>query len=171
MYIDVKGDGVFALFNHNQVYRALVAAVTIKTFVKEEFIPMIEKITDENEKSIGAHIGIDRDTLLVRKFGLKMTDERTDRQNEVWGVKAVNMAARLAPISESRELLNSDRFYNQITNKLVRKNCSYSGEIDLWENVDISSKKFDFSTICKLKSEWYHKHGKEYCNMILELDE
>ena len=33
-YIDVKGDGVFALFNGDQPYRALAAAVTFKTFSK-----------------------------------------------------------------------------------------------------------------------------------------
>lgn len=114
-YIDVKGDGVFALFNYNQVYRALAAAVTIKTFVEEEFIPKIGTITDENEKLIGAHIGIDRNTLLVRRFGLKRTEDRTDRQNEVWAGKTVNMAAKLASHSKSGELLVSDRFFNQIT--------------------------------------------------------
>src|SRR5438105_2673222 len=31
-YIDVRGDGVFALFNQGQVYRALAAAVSFKTF-------------------------------------------------------------------------------------------------------------------------------------------
>src|SRR5262249_43701313 len=30
-YIDVQGDGVFGLFNSDQVYRALAAAVTFKT--------------------------------------------------------------------------------------------------------------------------------------------
>ena len=104
-YIDVKGDGVFSLFNYNQIYRALAAAVTIKTFVEEEFIPRVENIGQEDEKNIGAHIGIDRNTLLVRKFGLKKNDDRDDRQNEVWAGKTVNMAAKLASLSKSGELL------------------------------------------------------------------
>lgn len=170
-YIDVKGDGVFALFNYNQVYRAIAAAVTVKTFVEEEFIPKIETITDENEKSIGAHIGIDRNTLLVRRFGLKRTEDRTDRQNEVWAGKAVNMASKLASLSKSGELLVSDRFYNQITNKLVRKCCTCSEETDLWEKISITNNKFDFSTAYKLKSIWCKEHGLEYCKKILELDE
>lgn len=36
-YIDVRGDGVFALFNQNQVHRAFAAAVTFKTFADTVF--------------------------------------------------------------------------------------------------------------------------------------
>ncbi len=169
-YIDVKGDGVFALFNYNQVYRALAAAVTIKTFVEEEFIPKIETITEDDEKSIGAHIGIDRNTLLVRRFGLKRTENRTDRQNEVWAGKAVNMAAKLASLSTSGQLLVSDRFYNQITHKLVRKCCECSSETDLWKQRLIYDNKFDFKTIYELDSKWCRIHGESYCRKILELD-
>ena len=169
-YIDVKGDGVFALFNYNQVYRALTAAVTIKTFVEEEFIPKIETITTEDETNIGAHIGIDRNTLLVRRFGLKMTENRTDRQNEVWAGKTVNMAAKLAALSNSGELLVSDRYYNQITHKLVRKCCECSCESDLWEKRIINDSKFDFTTIYELDSKWCPIHGEKYCKEILKLD-
>ena len=169
-YIDVKGDGVFALFNYNQVYRALAAAVTIKTFVEEEFIPRVENIGQEDEKNIGAHIGIDRNTLLVRKFGLKKNDDRDDRQNEVWAGKTVNMAAKLASFSKSGELLVSDRFYSQIIDKLVRKSCPCSGTSELWKKIDINDEKFDFSTIYKLESIWCQKHGAEYCEKILKLD-
>jgi len=31
-YVDIKGDGVFALFNANQIHRSLAAAVSFKTF-------------------------------------------------------------------------------------------------------------------------------------------
>ena len=170
-YIDIKGDGVFALFNYNQVYRALAAAVTIKTFVEEEFIPKVKKIGEDEEKNIGAHIGIDRNTLLVRKFGLKMTNDRDDRQNEVWAGKTVNMAAKLSSLSKSGELLVSDRFFNQIPDKFVQKCCPCSEESDLWENLDISNDKFDFSVIYKLQSKWCPIHGAEFCRKILELDD
>jgi hypothetical protein len=83
-YIDVKGDGVFALFNGNQPYRALAAAVTFKTFAKEEFVPRIKDVTG---LTVGCHIGIDEKLVLVRKLGLKRYAERSDRQNEVWAGK------------------------------------------------------------------------------------
>ena len=56
-YIDIKGDGVFALFNSSTPYRALVAAVTVKTVVEGFIEPRIKAMTDEDH---GAHIGIDQ---------------------------------------------------------------------------------------------------------------
>ena len=55
-YIDVKGDGVFALFNSNQIYRSLVAAVSFKTFAELEFIPRIERLTNINIEIGRAHV-------------------------------------------------------------------------------------------------------------------
>src|SRR5690606_29953848 len=105
-YIDVKGDGVFALFNSNQVNKAIAGAVLFKTFIREEFSPRIKSKYDLN---VGCHCGIDQKTLLVKRFGLKRTGGRTDRQNEVWAGKAVNMAAKLASLSQENEILASDR--------------------------------------------------------------
>ena len=45
-YIDIKGDGVFALFNANEVNKAIVSAVTFKTFIKEEFTTKISNKTE-----------------------------------------------------------------------------------------------------------------------------
>jgi class 3 adenylate cyclase len=81
-YIDVRGDGVFALFNSDQVYRALAAAITFTTFAREVFATEMKKLGYEG---IGAHIGIDQTPVLVRKIGLKRIDDRTDRQHEVCG--------------------------------------------------------------------------------------
>lgn len=101
---------------------------------------------------------------------MKKNDDRDDRQNEVWAGKTVNMAAKLASLSDSGELLVSDRFYSQITDNLVRKCCPCFEETDLWEKIDINDEKFDFSTIYKLESIWCPTHGAEYCEKILKLD-
>lgn len=170
-YIDVKGDGVFALFNQDQVYRALAAAVTVKTFVECEFIKEVENYGSKDEKEIGAHIGIDRDTLLVRTLGLRMTEDRIDRQNEVWAGKTVNMAAKLASCSESGELYVSDRYYNCITDKLVRNSCPCSDESNLWEETSLNDSKFDFNKAYILKSIWCAEHGADYCQKILKLED
>mgnify|MGYP004288410317 CR=1 FL=1 len=55
--IDVKGDGVFALFNAGQPHTALAAVVSFKTFVKEYFSPKVKELT---ELEIGGHFGIDQ---------------------------------------------------------------------------------------------------------------
>lgn len=147
-YIDIKGDGVFALFNGNQCYRALAAAVTFKTFSKEEFVPKIKTATS---LTVGTHIGIDRKLVLVRKLGLKRYDDRSDRQNEVWAGKPVNMAAKLAAKTVDGELLVSERFYEQITDEHARYSCGCNNgqatgsKSALWKQVDLSDDaKFDF---------------------------
>ena len=67
-YIDVRGDGALALFDHNQAHRALAAAVSFRTFATEVFIPLVTEATDLD---VGSHAGIDMRTVLVRKIGFK----------------------------------------------------------------------------------------------------
>ena len=40
-YIDIRGDGVFALFDKTQPYRAIASAVTFKTFAAIDCIPQV----------------------------------------------------------------------------------------------------------------------------------
>ena len=174
-YIDVRGDGVFALFNSNQCYRALAAAITFKTFAEEEFVPRIKKATDVN---VGCHIGIDRKTVLVRKLGLKRYAGRSDRQNEVWAGKPVNMAAKLAASTKKNQLFVSDRFYDKIPDKLARYTCScsttfFGNRKPLWSTVDDleDDGRFDFDTAYCLKPVWCEKHGRESCEGLLALDD
>lgn len=169
-YIDVRGDGVFALFNENQNYRAIAAAVTFKTFAKEVFVPKIKRRTNV---SVGSHLGIDQKTVLVKKIGLKRHSGRTDRQNEVWAGKPVNMASKLASIAEDNELIVSDRFFFKLKDNLVLKSCGCpSGtQTNLWTEKDMSTDpKFDFDKAYSLKSIWCSIHGAEFCDKILELD-
>lgn len=172
-YVDVRGDGVFGLFNADQVYRAIVAAVTFKTYVREVFTPQIKTDTG---LTIGAHIGIDQKTVLVRKLGLKRHGGRSDRQNEVWAGKPINMASKLAAMGGSDELLVSDRYFDCVTDQHVRKSCGCGSETgekrDLWTERDLTEDpKFDFCTAYCLESRWCRTHGKEYCEHILTLDE
>lgn len=170
-YIDVRGDGAFGLFDAGQEYRALVAAVTFKTFARRIAIPAIEARCGVK---VGSHIGIDQKGVLVRRVGLRRTADRDDRQNEVWAGKPVNMAAKLASVSDDDELLVSKRFYDQVTDEKARLSCGCgdtSGRnAGLWTEVDVSSfNKFDFSTAFKLESHWCKDHGKEYMEALLKL--
>ncbi len=169
-YIDIKGDGVFALFDKDQPYRAFASAVTAKTFIKTEFVPTIKEQTGIE---VGSHLGIDQKTVLVRKIGYKRYRGRSDRQNEVWAGKPVNMAAKLSGLSEDSELLVSERFFKNINHKFVTKSCGCpNGEkVDLWKEKDLSEdKKFDFDKAYSLRTIWCSIHGKEYCESILLLD-
>jgi class 3 adenylate cyclase len=169
-YIDIKGDGVFALFNSDQPNTALASAVTIKTFVNEEFI---NRIKSNTELDIGLHIAIDQKTLLVRKIGFKRYGDRTDRQNEVWAGRTVNMASKLASITKQNEMLVSDRFFKNLKDDLVLKSCGCPNNevVDLWKEYDLSDNElFDFDKAYLLESNWCKEHGADFCTRIIELD-
>lgn len=173
-YIDVKGDGVFALFNESQPYRALAAAVTFKTFASSAFQPKMKEVTN---LEIGAHIGIDQKTVLVRRLGKRRTDGRTDRQNEVWAGKPVNMASKLASRAHTNQIWVSDRYYEKLKDPLVRMSCgckagTYIGEkVDLWKELEVSDiGLFDFKKIYCLESVWCQNHGREFMDKIIALD-
>ena len=170
-YIDIQGDGVFALFNSDQVYRSLASAVTVKSFFEKFFEPKVKDNT-----RYGALMGIDQGTLLVRKIGLKFMD-RSDRQNELWAGKTVNMAVKLSSLSSRGELIVSDRYYKNITNDLVRKSCGcsdgtqYGPKVDLWTELDVTDDdRLDFDIAYILNSHWCPLHGSKYCTDIMNLD-
>ena len=169
-YIDVRGDGVFGLFNPDQIYSAFAAALTFKTFVEVEFVPRFHKDTGIQ---LGAHLGIDQETVPVRRIGLKRRGDRTDRQNEVWAGKPVNMSAKLASLTKAGELLVSDRYFRGLKHELVRKSCGCPSnkKVDLWTPVDVTEDpKFDFKKAYCLKTRWCETHGGEYCDAIMALD-
>jgi class 3 adenylate cyclase len=173
-YIDVRGDGVFALFNSDKPHTALAATVSFKTFVRKEFTPRVTKLTD---MKIGGHYGIDQKTVLVRKLGLKAVDGRSDRQNEVWAGKPINMAAKLASRSKDETIWVSDRFYRNLTGDKARMSCGCQdgvpncGSNPLWQPVDVSDDpRFDFDEAYVMKSTWCAVHGKSYCRDVVAYD-
>jgi class 3 adenylate cyclase len=170
-YIDVKGDGAFALFNSDQPHVALAAAVTFKTFVQEVFIPNSKRVTDI---PLGSHLGIDQRTVLVKKLGIKRLDGRTDRQNDVWAGKPVNMAAKLASRSTSTELLVSDRYFENLTNDkaTISCGCPKGPRVPLWSEVNLQNETmFDFDKAYRLTSVWCAKHGSDFCNDLVAADD
>lgn len=157
------------LIRHSLIDR-LPAAITFKTFATDVFIPKIKKLTNID---IGAHIGIDQETVLVRKIGLKRYNGRTDRQNEVWAGKPVNMAAKLAGLTAINELLVSDRFLDSnIKDERATMSCGCpnNNKVCLWQEKCLNDTKFDFTKAYLLTSKWCQKHGQEFCNKLLELD-
>lgn len=178
-YIDIKGDGVFALFNRNQAHRAFVSAVTFKTFAQENFLPFIrEKLNGAVD--IGFHMGIDQKTVLVKQVGLRDSEGRDSRKNEVWAGKPINMAAKLAARSIDKELLVSERYYTNLSKDTrLQQTCgctttsSDSHEtVDIWSRRDFSEDKiFDFDVAYSMCNIWCAVHGKEWAETILALDD
>ena len=170
-YIDVRGDGVLALFNEDQPHRALAAAVTFRTFSELEFMPRVRERTGLD---VGSHVGIDMRTVLVRKIGLKKHSGRSDRQNEVWAGRPVNMASKLSSISGDNEILASDRYLKKLSSPYALQSCGCPDDevVDLWKEKDVSKDaRFDFDTAHSLKSCWCKNHGKESCKELLDADD
>jgi class 3 adenylate cyclase len=172
-YIDIKGDGVFALFDADRAYTALAATISFKTFVANDFTPRLKNLTGVH---VGGHFGIDQKTVLVRKLGLKMVN-RTDRQNEVWAGKPVNMAAKLAGTSTDNRLWISDRYHRNLKDEKAVLSCGCdgsgrpTGKSQLWQREDLSTdNRFDFNTAYSLGSDWCAVHGKDFCASLVKLD-
>lgn len=173
-YIDVRGDGVFALFDYNKAHTSLAAVVSFKTFVMKEFTPRVNE--GNGGTVIGGHYGIDCETVLVRKMGLKISNGRTDRQNEVWAGKPVNMAAKLASRSTDNQIWVSDRFYKKLTGEKARTSCGCGSPTGaptpLWSEIYVSDDpRFDFDKAMMLKSNWCETHGKQFLKEIVRYDE
>jgi len=167
-YIDVKGDGVFALFNANEIHTALASAVTFKTFVTEVFTL---KVTNKTKINTGVHIGIDQATLIVSKIGLRKDKSRTDIHNEVWAGKAVNMASKLAGLSNNNEIYVSSRFFKNIESKKALLSCECSASKELWKSIDLTDDdRFSFKKAYVLESLWCKKHGSSYLTEIISED-
>ena len=144
--------------------------IAFKTFVEVEFVPRFKKDTDIE---LGAHIGIDQGTVLVRRIGLKRRDNRTDRQNEVWVGKPVNMSCKLASMAQAGELLVSDRYFRRIKHELVRTfycGCPSKKKGKVWTKVELQDSRFDFKTAYCLKMRWCKTDGGQHCHAIIALD-
>jgi class 3 adenylate cyclase len=168
-YIDVKGDGVFAMYDSKHSNRALAATVSFKTFVEQEFVPLAKK----HELAVDGHYGIDKKSVLVRRMGKRRIEGRTDRQNEVWAGKPVNMAAKLAGLTGGGEILVSDRFHSGLTDDAALETCGCpNGERkSLWDEVDLSGNPlFDFNRAYRLKTGWCRTHGQQFCAHLLEVE-
>lgn len=168
-YIDVQGDGVFALFDSGQVHRALGAAVTFKTFAVTEFIP---RVTRDLDVDVGCHLGMDARTTLVRKLGLRPKEGRTDRQNEVWAGRTINMAAKLAAQAADGELIASERAWKKLSAPEALQSCGCPDGIDenLWEEIAIVNPSIDFTRAYVLKPNWCSEHGAEFCESLFAAD-
>lgn len=174
-YIDVRGDGAFGLFDFDQLYHAFVAGMTFKTFVARVLADETPELADG--EPISCHIGIDTKTVLVKRVGLRRVEGQTTKQNEVWAGKPVNMAAKLAALGGSNDLVVSERVFKRFLkdgSELVLKSCGCPDgkKQNFWRPIDLTlDPKFDFSRAHNIvTSGWCAKHGVAFCEAILKLD-
>ena len=175
-YMDIKGDGVFGLFERNRIYHALCSAVTFKTIISNE----------PNFNGINCHIGMDISNVLTRRLGLRRSGDKTLKQNEVWAGETVNTASKLASLGGNNELLISQKIYDIFKNdkheEVLRScGCEYDDRGNLKRNnlgkLNIGSKGSNWKERVDLLSPmqkihqltsrgWCNYHGEEYCKII-----
>ncbi|MCY4412147.1 MAG: adenylate/guanylate cyclase domain-containing protein [Caldilineaceae bacterium] len=181
-YIDIHGDGVFALFSGPQSeFCAVASAVTARTQVERDIAVRFEKDTS-TEWKLTAGVGIDRGTLLVRRLGL-----RGAKQNEVWAGKPVNMAAKLSSVACSNQVVVSERVFSQfrkaspIRRRALLRDCGCCEAVQgngldasigetkcLWTQEPApGGMGLDFGRIYRSESEWCCVHGPEFCETIV----
>ncbi|MDD5020610.1 MAG: adenylate/guanylate cyclase domain-containing protein [Endomicrobiaceae bacterium] len=163
-YVDIKGDGGFALFTGiDSAIPALCAAVTFRTICNREienrFLP----------EQILMHVGIDTGDALVKRIGL-----RGDKNNEVWLGTPVNTASKLASSAPPSTIFVSGRTFNILNQKeyqqyLINSCGCPNGIARLWGEQDNADLRIKSNKIYFLKSQWCIKHGQLFCKEAMEI--
>lgn len=129
-------------------------------------------------KPTATELTIRRQAAEIRVLGVgkncRLRKNRTDRQNEVWAGKPVNMASKLCNLCPAGSIFVSDRYFELLSDEKVLKTCGCGSEgkkVDLWTKHEVSEdSRFDFSAYYRLESKWCESHGAEYCEAIVALD-
>jgi class 3 adenylate cyclase len=172
-FVDVQGDGLFAIFHGDlAAERAVAAAFTLKSFSSSALARVIdEQLGTELPEGFetGLKIGVDAGTLLAKRVGV-----RGEHNEPVWAGKPVNYATKCAQAAERHELIVTDRFFKLVgDNDYVRYSCGCAGgEVandpsPLWRETDVETLG-DHSS-CKTfpqASSWCVRHGDAFCAAI-----
>ena len=181
-YIDIQGDGIFGLFSGaDSQFLAAACAVTMRTLMEREVAVRFRRSASGNW-NLTAGIGIDRGTVFVRQLGI-----RGIARNEVWAGKPVNTAAKLSSLTDTNQVLASDRVFAQYNNarrlsrRVLLRSCGCSNGImgaglnapiaqtkPLWETEPVPQDLgFDFPNLYRLKTKWCDIHGPEFCEALI----
>ena len=172
-FIDIKGDGGFALWKEKfGSVKALLAAVTFKTFVEKYLKKFVE--SQITKWSIASKIGITKDIVLVKRVGTRNTKDKKYNW-AVWAGKPVNISAKLSDMAEDDTVLVTDNVFQDFSNSselynylILSCGCPNNEKVNLWkEKPELESK---FSTkVWELRSKWCDIHGEKYINKVLEI--
>ncbi len=178
-YIDIKGDGVFGIYQGNEaVFKGFAAAVTFKTFF-EKYIKV--KFRNIIQEDLEVKIAINKDLILVKKIG-----KRGD-YNEVWAGRLINDALKIASLKkiiEEKENTTKDLIIvpEKIYEKLEEKkeytifscghdeNGNWMGKKNnLWKEFKDESDKSKYSEkVYYLGARWCIHCGNKFIKGILE---
>jgi class 3 adenylate cyclase len=162
-FVDIQGDGLFAIFHGDRRYeRAVCAGITVKTFSERVLVPRVRAHFPERFPETGFKVGIARGTLLVKRVGVRDTNE------PVWAGKPVNWATKCAEAVDAHQLMVTEGVWQRFkNNEYLRYSCNCGGKTDLWrlqQNEKLPEEAIDCHL---LSSQWCETCGDEFCNAIL----
>ena len=168
-FVDIQGDGLFALYHGDRAQeRAMAAGITLKTFSQRSIVPRIGGDMDERFPKTGLKTGISAGILVVKKVGKRNNNE------PVWAGKPVNWATKCAQKAHANELIVTESVYaNFENNDYVRYSCGYAnGQYvkqfsDLWKQVIVDTLPDSTVRCMSLTSGWCETHGDEFCQALL----
>lgn len=166
-FIQIQGDGVFAIFwGDKRIERALCAGVTVKTFSAETLVPKLEGRWKDDPET-GFKVGIASGRTLVKNLG---TPRNESEQEPVWAGKPVNFAAKAAQQATRHELIITGSVWDAIRdNDYLTVTCHCSPSADLWKDVDIEKLSHDEDEAAGrlLEAGWCETCRDEFCEAIL----
>ena len=181
-YIDIQGDGIFGLFSGaGSKFNAAACAVTMQTLVEREVAARFKEDSASDWK-LTAGIGVDCDTLLVRRLGLRGT-----KMNEVWAGKPVRVAAKLSSVAGRNQVVVSERTlkhfqsFSRLRRKALLHSCGCTGRnrgigLDaplgqmpcLWQRTKVPGHiGLDFRYAYQRGACWCEVHGAQFCEALV----
>ena len=167
-FIDIKGDGGFALYKGNYAeIKAFLAAETFKTYSYKH----LKKKFTNIEVKFG--IGITKGNVLVKKVGVR------NWNYPVWSGKPVNYSAYICKdlkkgFNFDKDLLGVDEnIYRELYNHkfkdylIMSCGCPTGKKSKLWREKSPSDSHYP--KFYYLEANWCDKHGEEYINAVIEL--
>lgn len=174
-FIDIQGDGLFAIFHgEHAVGRATAAAFTLKSFSVTHLAGLIdEKLAPDLDLDgsfeSGLKVGIDAGTLLAKMIGVRGTVHR----EPVWAGKPVNYATKCAQAADRHQIVVSDRFFKLIeSNEYARYSCGCSAGqpssvSDLWTACEVETLGDDApGHRFNAASSWCVNHGDDFAEAL-----
>lgn len=170
-FVDIQGDGLFALFHgHRRYERALCAAMTFKTFGHAHLEPSISQRLGKDFPETGLKVGVAAGRVIVKNVGVRGTNE------QVWGGRPVNYAAKCAQSANKGQIVVTRQVWAKFEgNKLVTQSCAcihwLFRSINRWESMTVDTLP-DADSRCRRLPErdrgWCSRDGDEICQAILD---
>ena len=172
-FIDIQGDGGFGLFWGDSRYeRALVSAVTIRTFSSEFESQLRAKWQDA--PTTGFKVGIASGPILAKRVGIA---RHVEFQEPVWAGRPVNYAAKAAQQTEPGRIVVTGSVWDAIEdNDFLVFSCGCNSGVPggtptlLWSQLELEKIPDNEKYGQTLGVGWCSHHGEDFMNSILNGD-